>query len=75
MALRLRGERMFSQAVQAVRAHALAALLERLGEEGEVDEMVARLAADAARGSIAASQAGARIASKVLAGTPFQDRE
>ena len=58
-----------AQAVHLVREHALAALLERLGEEGEVEELVATLAAQTAEGTLAASQAGAQIASQVLSGS------
>ena len=48
-----------AQAVQAVREHALQTLLERIGEEPEVEALVAQLAGEAARGVMAPSQAGA----------------
>ena len=54
------------QAEQSVRAHALAALLDQLGKEEEVEEHVTRLAAEAAAGKVAASQAGMLIANRVL---------
>ena len=57
-----------AQATLSVRTHALAALLERLGEEGEVEALVSTLAAQTARGTLAASQAGALIAARVLGG-------
>jgi LAO/AO transport system kinase len=57
-----------AQATLSVRTHALAALLERLGEEGEVEALVRTLAAQTARGTLAASQAGALIAARVLGG-------
>ena len=56
------------QATLSVRNHALAALMERLGEEGEVEALVSTLAAQTARGTLAASQAGALIAARVLGG-------
>ena len=55
-----------AQAAHAVREHALASLLERLGEEGEVEELVESLAVEAAEGRLAPSQAGSMIAQKVL---------
>lgn len=58
--------RRHAQATLAVRAHAFAALLERLGEESDVEALVTALAAQTAEGSLAASQAGAQIAAKVL---------
>jgi len=57
-----------AQATLSVRTHALAALLERLGEEGEVEALVRTLAAQTASGTLAASQAGALIAARVLGG-------
>ena len=44
----------------------MAALLERIGAEPEVETLVEDLAVEAAQGRVAASQAGARIAAKVL---------
>ena len=65
-ALRRRRE---AQAVVSVREHALAALLDRLGEEESVDALVNALAAETANGKLAASQAGTRIARSILGDT------
>ena len=60
-------ERREAQAERSVREHAWARLLELVEGEAAVDGLVRDLAAQAAQGRLAASQAGVRVAEEIVA--------